>query len=70
MLRNIIFSLDFCYFKDISDKVTEDDDVIIHDDVTCVMTSSFIYCVDYYLKGLAFNYVNSVFYDFELNTHG
>ena len=27
MLRNIIFSLDFCYFKDISDKVTAEDDV-------------------------------------------
>ena len=33
MLLNIIFSLDFCYFKDISDKVTIDDDVIMHDDV-------------------------------------
>ena len=43
------FSLDFCYFKDISDKVTADDDVIMHDDVTCMMMSSSIYCVDYYL---------------------
>ena len=33
MLLNIIFSLDLCYFKDISDKVTVDDDVIMHDDV-------------------------------------
>ena len=30
MLRNIIFSLDFCYFKDISDEVTADDDVIFN----------------------------------------
>ena len=44
MLQNIIFSLDFCYFKDIYDKVTADDGV------TRVMTSSLIYCVDYYLK--------------------
>ena len=47
MLRNISFSLNFCYFKDISDKVTANDDVIVHDDVTCMMTSSLIYCVDY-----------------------
>ena len=33
MLRNISFSLDFCYFKDISDKITANDDVIMHDDV-------------------------------------
>ena len=37
------FQFDFCYFKDISDKVTADDDV------TCMMMSSFIYCVEYYL---------------------
>ena len=43
MLRNIIFGLDFCYFKDISDKVTADDEVIMHDDVTCMMTSCLIY---------------------------
>ena len=47
MLRNIIFSSDFCYFKDISDKVTADDNVIMQDDVTRMMTSSLIYCVDY-----------------------
>ena len=40
------FSLDFCYFEDISDKVTANDDVIMHDDVTCMMTSSLIYFVD------------------------
>ena len=34
MMQNIIFSRDFCYFEDISDKVTADDDVIMHDDVT------------------------------------
>ena len=50
MLQNISFSLDFCYFKDISDKVTANDDVIMHDDVTCMMTSSLIYCVDYSLQ--------------------
>ena len=37
MLRNISFGLDFCYFKDISDKVTANDDVIMrrhmHDDI-------------------------------------
>ena len=49
MLQNIIFSLDFCYFKDISDKVTTDDEIIMHDDVTCMMMSSLIYCVDYIL---------------------
>ena len=42
MLRNIIFSLDFSYFKDISDEVTADDDLI------CMMTSSLIYCVDFF----------------------
>ena len=49
MLRDIIFSLDFRYFEDISDKVTADEDVIVHDDVTYMITSSLIYCVDYYL---------------------
>ena len=49
MLLNIIFSWDFCYFIDTSDKVTADDDVIMHGDVTWMMTSSLIYCVDYYL---------------------
>ena len=49
MLQNIIFSLDFCHFIDISDKVVADDDVIMHDNITCMMTSSLIYCVDYYL---------------------
>ena len=49
MLWNISFSLDFCYFKDISDKVTAIDDVIMHDDVTCMMTLSLIYFVDYSL---------------------
>ena len=49
MLRNIIFSLDFCYFKDTSDKVIADDDAIMHDDVTRIMTSSLIYCVEHYL---------------------
>ena len=43
MVQNIIFSRDFCYFKDISDKVTVDDDV------TGMMMSSIIYCVYYYL---------------------
>ena len=43
------FSLDFCYFKDISDKVTANDDVIMHDDVTCMMTLLLIYFVDYSL---------------------
>ena len=33
MLQNISFSLNFCYFKDISDKVTANDDVIMHDDI-------------------------------------
>ena len=33
MLQNISFSLDFCYFKNISDKVTAIDDVIMHDDI-------------------------------------
>ena len=41
MLRSIIFSWDFCYFKIISDKSTADDDitymvtcdVIMHDDI-------------------------------------
>ena len=33
MLKNIIFSNYFCYFKVISDKSTADDDVIMHDDV-------------------------------------
>ena len=42
MLRNIIFSLDFSYFKDVSDEVTLDDDLI------CMMTSSLIYCVDFF----------------------
>ena len=50
MLRNISFSLDFCYFKDVSDKVTTNDDVIMHDDVTCMMTSLLIHCVDYSLQ--------------------
>ena len=27
------FQFEFCYFKDISDKVAADDDVIMHDDV-------------------------------------
>ena len=49
MLRNISFSLDFGYFKDISDKVTTNDDDIMHDDVTCMTASSLIYCVDYSL---------------------
>ena len=49
MLRNISFSLDFCYFKDVSDKVTTNDEVIMHDDVTCMVMSSLIYCVDYSL---------------------
>ena len=49
MLQNIIFGLNFCYFKDIADKVTADNDVIMHDDVTCMMTLSLIHCVDYYL---------------------
>ena len=44
MLLNIIFSLDLCYFKDISDKVTADDDV------TYMMASSLILYVNYYLK--------------------
>ena len=44
MLQNIIFSLDFCYNKNISDKVTADDDV------TYMMTSSLIYSVNYYLQ--------------------
>ena len=46
---NISFSLGFCCFKDISDKVTENDDVIMHEDVTCIMTSTSIYYVDYCL---------------------
>ena len=41
-VENIIFSLVFSYFKDISDEVTSDDDL------TCMMTSSLIYCVDHY----------------------
>ena len=41
MSRNIIFRLDFRYFKDISDKVIADDKV------TCMMTSSLLYCVDF-----------------------
>ena len=49
MSLNIIFSLDFCYFKDTSDKVTADNDVIVHDDVTCMVTSSLTYRVYYYL---------------------
>ena len=49
MLLNIIFSWDFCYFEDTSDKVTADDDVIMYGDVTWMMTSSLIYCVDHYL---------------------
>ena len=49
MLQNISFSLDFCYFKDISDKVTATNDVIMHDDVTCMMASLLIYFVDYSL---------------------
>ena len=49
MLQNIIFSWDFCYYKDTSNKVIADDDVIMHGDVTWMMTSSLIYCVDYYL---------------------
>ena len=44
MLQNIIFSLDFCYFKDISDKVTA------NNDVTCMMMSSVICCVYYHLE--------------------
>ena len=44
MLQNIIFSLDFFYLKDIFDKVTADDNV------TCMMTSSLICCVNYYLQ--------------------
>ena len=28
-------------------KVSADDDVIVHDDVTCMITLSLIYCVDY-----------------------
>ena len=43
MLLNIIFRLDFCDFKDTSDKATADDDV------TYMMMPSLIYCVDYYL---------------------
>ena len=49
MLQNISFILDFCYFKDISDKDTANDDVIMHDDVTCMMTLSLMFCVDYSL---------------------
>ena len=33
MLRNIIFTLNISYFKNIFDKVTADDDAIMHDDV-------------------------------------
>ena len=29
MLQNISFSLNFCYFKDISEKVTANDDIIV-----------------------------------------
>ena len=43
MLRNIIFRWDFCYFENISDKFTADDDV------TCMIMSSLIYCVYCYL---------------------
>ena len=32
MVLNINLSLDFCYFKDIPDKVNADDDVIVHDE--------------------------------------
>ena len=37
MLRNIIFSFDFCHFKDVFDKIGADDDV------TCMMTSFLIH---------------------------
>ena len=33
MLQIINFSMGICYFKDTSDKVTADDDIIMHDDV-------------------------------------
>ena len=46
MLQNIIFSRNFCYFEDTSNKITADDDV------TCMMMSSLIYCVYYYLQFL------------------
>ena len=48
MLQNHIFSLDFYYFKHICGKVMADDDVIMHDDIACMMMSSLIYFVDYY----------------------
>ena len=50
MLENISFSLNFCYFKDISDKVTANDDFIMHDNVTGMITSSLICCVNYSLQ--------------------
>ena len=59
MLRNIIFSWDFCYFNDISDKVTTDGDVIMHDDITYMKTSSLIYCGDYLLFFVAETQYNS-----------
>ena len=50
MLRNIIFSRDFCYFEDISDKVTADDNFTCMMTSSCMMMSSLIYCVYYYLQ--------------------
>ena len=37
------------YFKDISDKVTADDDVTFMMTSSCMMMSCLIYCVYYYL---------------------
>ena len=50
MLQNIIFSREFCYFEDISDKVTADDDVTCMMTSLCMMMLSLVYCVYYYLQ--------------------
>ena len=50
MLLNIIFSRNFCYSEDISDKVTADDGVRCMMMSSCVIMSSLIYSVYYYLK--------------------
>ena len=49
MLRNIIFNWDFCYFEDISDKFTADVDVTYMMTSSCMMMSTLVYFVYYYL---------------------
>ena len=50
MLGNNIFNWDFCYFSDISDKFTADVDVTYMMTSSCMMMSTLVYFVYYYMK--------------------